>query len=76
MGLRLAPEAKHWRKLWSVQVSLAGAGLTGVGSILGAFGGLPWVVSHPFAFAGITSLVFMAAAGLRMLDQGDGIPPA
>lgn len=71
MGLRLAPDAKHWKRLWSVQASLVGAGLTGVGSILGAFGGLPWVVEHPFAFAGITAVVFMAAAGVRLLAQDD-----
>lgn len=75
MGLRLVPEARNWHKLWSVQASLIGAGLTGVGSILGAFGGLPWVVEHPFAFAGITAVVFMAAAATRLLVQDDVSPP-
>lgn len=67
--VKLAPEAKHWRKLWSVQLNLAAAGLAGVGGILSVFGGLQWVQDHPIAFCFIVAWVNMAAVGARLIDQ-------
>lgn len=72
-GFRLAPDAKYWRHLWSVQLMAVSAAFSGVASVLGAFGGLPWVQHHPFTFCGIAAGVNIMAIVGRLVDQ-PGVP--
>lgn len=68
-GLRFAPDAKYWRRLWSVRFLLVGAAFTGVASVLGVFGGQLWVQDHPFLFIEIAGIVNVLALGSRLVDQ-------
>jgi len=68
-GLRLAPDAKYWARLRSVQLLIFGAAFSGIASVLGVFGGLPWVQEHPYAFLAIAAVVNVGALAGRLVDQ-------
>lgn len=67
--LQAAPDAKSWRKLWSVQILIVGAAFSGVASVLGAVGGLEIVQAHPFAFLFVAAVVNVVAIAGRLVDQ-------
>ena len=69
-GLRLVPDAKHWRRLWSVQLMILGALFTGVSSVVPmVFGGSPWVIEHPYGFCAIMGVLNVGAIVGRLVDQ-------
>jgi hypothetical protein len=68
--MRWAPDAKHWARLWSVQAMMVGAFFSGASSVVPMlWGGSPWVISHPFAFAGIVGGINILAIAGRLADQ-------
>lgn len=71
--MRFVPDAKYWRRLWSVQIMIVGAVFTGIASVLGAFGGLQIVQDHPWAFLGVAAAVNVLAIAGRLVDQ-PGVP--
>jgi hypothetical protein len=69
MARWLVPDWKQAPKFWSVQLIVLGAVFSGIASVLGVFGGLPWVQNHPFLFLGIAAIVNVAALAGRLVDQ-------
>ena len=67
--LRAAPDAKSWRKLWSVQILIVGAAFSGIASVFGSLGGLEIVQDHPFAFLFLAAVVNILAIAGRLIDQ-------
>jgi len=68
-GLRLTPDAKYWRRLWSIQLMIFGAAFSGIASVLGVFGGLQIVQDHPVAFLLVAAVVNVLAISARLVDQ-------
>ena len=69
-GLHLVPDAKHWRRLWSVQLMIASAFFGGASSVVPMlWGGSPFAVDHPFYFAGIMGVLNVGAIVGRLVDQ-------
>ena len=69
LGLAWAPDAKYWARLHSVQLIILGATFSGIASVLGVFGGLPWVQELPFAVLAIAAAVNVGALAGRLVDQ-------
>lgn len=66
---QLIPDWKKAHHFWSVQLIVLGAVFTGIASVLGAFGILPWAQAHPFAYLAIAAVVNVAALAGRLVDQ-------
>jgi hypothetical protein len=70
--MRWAPDARYWRRLWSVQLMIVSAFFSGVSSIVPTiWGGTPWVVEHPFVFVSVVGVLNVLAIAGRLVDQGN-----
>ena len=70
-GFHLTPDAKYWRRLWSIQLMIFGAAFSGIASVLGVFGGLQIVQDHPVAFLLIAAVINVLAIVGRLADQSN-----
>lgn len=71
LGLHPAPDAKYWKRLWSVRFLIIGTAFSGVSSAFFIFGYWPAAQNHPFAFVGIGALINVLALTSRLVDQRD-----
>lgn len=68
--LRLVPEAKHWNRLWSIQLMIVGAAFTGLSYVVPMiFGGVPWAIEHPYWFCAIVVGFNIGGIVGRLVDQ-------
>ena len=67
---RAAPDARYWKRLWSVQLMIIGAAFAGISSVVPMiFGGSPWVIEHPYLFCAICGGLNIGAIAGRLIDQ-------
>lgn len=69
LGFRAAPDAKYWRRLWSVRFMIIGAAFNGVASVVWGLGYLPWMQDHMIIMMLIAAGVNVIALAARLVDQ-------